>query len=899
MPLYLCQAGEGQADPWRHGIPVYAEPFVTSTSSSASSSTRSESALGGALLRRIRHAEVVLVDDVCISHERFWLRLRWPGTKGGFAGYVAVSSASQPHKHNSNDKNKNKNKKGDETELEGHGDANAEPETNGSNVSSSRKDNGRSKTTMSSNNQEDPIDRSSSSHNPNRTDQGEDQIHDQTKAAMDSLAQSIKQQNKEDEEEEEEDEDVDDLPFLPPSSDDGDHHDLQLQQQYGGVVVTCVRTGLPFGSSPSMKLMPLYDDGLQDLLPPIATIATKQQRHEVLDFSNREPVLCRICREGLHEDADDEQPTPAAEGEDGENNNDNNNNNRNQERSRARRSRLSSRRVTSNVSSDGAQSDNDNNGSPGPTTASSDLSRSPAVTCEIISNTGPVEPPPIYAPNPHALENPLLAPCNCTGSMAFVHYLCVEQWRCRSRHPAAQNGLACETCGGLYSLPPPASRPAPQNANHEAPDQDWLDAMPPHVIQALRQPHLLWQLGAAVVRRRWLRPLAPILVSPLVALYCRARRLLKKRGVARRRWACSLCRRRARWKCVRCLRSYYCSRQCQNVSWHIVHKHVCYKPIRTFWSVIVYGCLLLWAVPGILRDPLMYDLGLLIAPGSFLVIGVLAGGIATAFKKTAHIDLRGRTLEFTVLVGTLWLSAISWGLVQGFFGQSQACVGSLGRRQMIVTNADISQPVETGAPAGYFVNPLSSITGNHDGADIESHSGALFLHVLWWLRTTILVPAKSYYLFWDRWAAHSLPWIHSLICVAHDGDSNSTASFSDEEQQQKGCFEYLPHANADFFISKVLETPTAPAVSMDSNSTLLSTDLIVGPSKCAADLLLVTWLYFLAAVAYVGSALYKYQERRHRRLVQNQRRQQQVQQLRQQQAQLQAVVAAQERPHQD
>lgn len=220
--------------------------------------------------------------------------------------------------------------------------------------------------------------------------------------------------------------------------------------------------------------------------------------------------------------------------------------------------------------------------------------------------------PPVLLHHPTA-ENPLLAPCDCTGSMAFVHYLCIEQWRCRSRHPGARNGLNCETCGAEYTLPPPPSRPAshhdlglmmmggPNGAGNIVVEDDWLDAMPPHVLAALRRPHPAWQLGAAVVRRRWLRPVVPVVVSPLVALYCRARRTLKKRGVSRRRWACSLCRRRARWKCVRCLRSYYCSRQCQNVSWHIVHKHVCYKPVRFWWSVVVYTVGIFMTVPKLLE----------------------------------------------------------------------------------------------------------------------------------------------------------------------------------------------------------------------------------------------------------------------------------------------------------
>jgi hypothetical protein len=270
------------------------------------------------------------------------------------------------------------------------------------------------------------------------------------------------------------------------------------------VAVTCFRTGLPFPTSPALRLLSCYEDGLT---PPVALMP-----------STMEPVFCRICRESLHDDADEEQPSPVAE--DAEVNRE------------ASSGRFDSTDDVDDVDIDEMRSSD-----------SAPVNATPATK-------GPITPHPQYAANPHALENPLLAPCECAGSM--------EQWRCRSRHPAAQHGLACETCGGLYALPPPSARPALPAMEQE----DWLDAMPPHVMQALRQPHICWQIGAALVRRRWLRPLAPVLMSPLVALYCRARRLLKKRGVARRRWACSLCRRRARWKCVRCLRSYYCSRQC-------------------------------------------------------------------------------------------------------------------------------------------------------------------------------------------------------------------------------------------------------------------------------------------------------------------------------------------------
>jgi len=281
--------------------------------------------------------------------------------------------------------------------------------------------------------------------------------------------------------------------------------------------------------------------------------------------------------------------------------------------------------------------------------------------------------PKIILHHPYA-ENPLLAPCECSGSMAFVHYLCVEQWRCRSHHPTARNGLNCETCGKPYSLPPPPSRPTTQ-AHGGGGDEDWLEAMPPHVLAALRRPHPWWQIGAAIVRRRWLRPIAPVIMSPIVALYCRARRTLKKRGVSRRRWACSLCRRRARWKCVRCLRSYYCSRQCQNVSWHIVHKHVCYKPARFWWSVVVYGAGTILLFPGILKYPVVYDLGSSLLFISFMVMGIIGGFFATVMKRGMGIDIRGRSLELCVVLMTIWLASVSWGLVWGYFGDVSQCWG--------------------------------------------------------------------------------------------------------------------------------------------------------------------------------------------------------------------------------
>jgi hypothetical protein len=53
---------------------------------------------GGHPIRRIRHAEIVLVDQVSICFGRYWFRLRWPGPKGGVAGFIALGLVPLPEK---------------------------------------------------------------------------------------------------------------------------------------------------------------------------------------------------------------------------------------------------------------------------------------------------------------------------------------------------------------------------------------------------------------------------------------------------------------------------------------------------------------------------------------------------------------------------------------------------------------------------------------------------------------------------------------------------------------------------------------------------------------------------------------------------------------------------------
>ena len=51
-------------------------------------------------IRRVRHAEIVLADEVSIWYSRYWLRLRWPGPQGGFAGYIALGTVRESKLNN-------------------------------------------------------------------------------------------------------------------------------------------------------------------------------------------------------------------------------------------------------------------------------------------------------------------------------------------------------------------------------------------------------------------------------------------------------------------------------------------------------------------------------------------------------------------------------------------------------------------------------------------------------------------------------------------------------------------------------------------------------------------------------------------------------------------------------
>jgi hypothetical protein len=154
----------------------------------------------------------------------------------------------------------------------------------------------------------------------------------------------------------------------------------------------------------------------------------------------------------------------------------------------------------------------------------------------------------------------------------------------------------------------------------------------------------------------------------------------------------------------------------------------------------VYSLLALALFPGILKDPLIYDFGALLVAASFFVVGILAGGLAQFLKKCLKVDLRGRMLECAVVLVTLWLVNVTWGLVWAFFGETSQCKGVFGP-----------------------VSPNSE--------------------VLTAVHRVVLVPAQVWFSSWDRVALQTPQWISRFLC-----------------QSAEHCFANSHSGNAGFYL---------------------------------------------------------------------------------------------------
>jgi hypothetical protein len=167
--------------------------------------------------------------------------------------------------------------------------------------------------------------------------------------------------------------------------------------------------------------------------------------------------------------------------------------------------------------------------------------------------------------------------------------------------------------------------------------------------------------------------------------------------------------------------------------------------------------------------PLMYDLGLSFLWLSFIVSGVIGGGVATILKKQMAIDIRGRGLEALVVLMTCWLTVLCWGLVWAFFGETGECKGSL----------------NFVAPSNHHSTTIRSVYEE----DEQPQSLTLML-----IRAIVLQPAKKSLVRIDSLLLNLGPFLTKWICYSGD-------NLVGEDDDNKYCLQLTRKANPDFLMA--------------------------------------------------------------------------------------------------
>ena len=224
------------------------------------------------------------------------------------------------------------------------------------------------------------------------------------------------------------------------------------------------------------------------------------------------------------------------------------------------------------------------------------------------------------------------------------------------------------------------------------------------------------------------------------------------------------------------------------------------------------------AFPGVLRDPVVYDLGLSCLLGSFVVMGVIGGSIATTLKRGVGVDIRGRTLELAVVALTLWMACVSWGLVWGFFGESSRCWGAFSG----VANLLSTRGGEVGTEANDDESEAVPLPRNGPVTDDPV--------ALLWLRL-VFRPSKLAIGSIDKIVARSGPLVGRLFCRSDNGDGEGAAS---------ACLSMARKADPEFFLPEN------------------------GDEKCVADIHTVTAVLMLAGGVMTLSSFMKRIERERR-----------------------------------
>ena len=145
-------------------------------------------------------------------------------------------------------------------------------------------------------------------------------------------------------------------------------------------------------------------------------------------------------------------------------------------------------------------------------------------------------------------------------------------------------------------------------------------------------------------------------------------------------------------------------------------------------------------------------------------MGNIAGGAASSLKRSAGVDIRGRILELSVIICTLFLTAVTSGLVRGYFGDPSQCWGVL-------------------ASSTSWAQSAAAAT---QGPFIDSASNKAF--------ATLLQYAQLYYNKWDFLCARAGFLSRQFLCTPTDDGNMDYATI--------GCSPPLRSINPQFYLEE-------------------------------------------------------------------------------------------------
>lgn len=173
----------------------------------------------------------------------------------------------------------------------------------------------------------------------------------------------------------------------------------------------------------------------------------------------------------------------------------------------------------------------------------------------------------------------------------------------------------------------------------------------------------------------------------------------------------------------------------------------------------------IYFIPGVLSYPLVYDLGLGLLWLSFVLMGVIGGGIATIMKREMGIDIRGRTLEVFVVIMTIWMGLVCWGLVWEFFGESDQCMGVMDKFDAWQSSMNLPS-----------ITSMSMFQGNSPTREQRL------------MQNLVLKPAKTIMDTIDQGLLKTGPIISGWICTP--------------DESENSCLEIARKTNPDFMLSE-------------------------------------------------------------------------------------------------